>query len=88
MFSGSEELPPARSLLTRPQTEGILSTRHQSWSVIRSGAKSREAVPGQPEDVTMSQIQEHRVIEGIALPGPGEWWLDPVHTSVESWRAI
>jgi polyisoprenoid-binding protein YceI len=31
----------------------------------------------------MSQIQEDRVIEGIALPEPGEWQLDPVHTSVE-----
>jgi polyisoprenoid-binding protein YceI len=31
----------------------------------------------------MSQIQADRVIEGIALPEPGEWQLDPVHTSVE-----
>jgi polyisoprenoid-binding protein YceI len=31
----------------------------------------------------MSQIQEHCVIEGIALPEPGQWQLDPVHTSVE-----
>jgi polyisoprenoid-binding protein YceI len=30
----------------------------------------------------MSQIQ-HRVIEGIALPEPGEWQLDPAHTNVE-----
>jgi polyisoprenoid-binding protein YceI len=33
--------------------------------------------------MTMSQIQADRVIEGIALPEPGEWQLDPVHTSVE-----
>src|SRR5262249_38965317 len=32
---------------------------------------------------TMSQIQADRVIEGLALPEPGEWQLDPVHTSVE-----
>ncbi|MDQ6854517.1 MAG: YceI family protein [Actinomycetota bacterium] len=31
----------------------------------------------------MSQIQADRVIEGIALPDPGDWQLDPVHTSVE-----
>lgn len=31
----------------------------------------------------MSQIQADRVIEGIALPEPGDWQLDPVHTSVE-----
>ncbi|HYU38500.1 MAG TPA: YceI family protein [Acidimicrobiia bacterium] len=31
----------------------------------------------------MSQIQADRVIEGLALPEPGEWQLDPVHTSVE-----
>jgi polyisoprenoid-binding protein YceI len=31
----------------------------------------------------MSQIQADRVIEGIALPEPGDWELDPVHTSVE-----
>jgi polyisoprenoid-binding protein YceI len=33
--------------------------------------------------MTMSQIQADRVIEGIALPEPGDWQLDPVHTSVE-----
>src|SRR5947208_11567008 len=59
-------------------------TRHQSWSVARSGAKSRNRrFQRQREDVTMSQTQEGRVIEGIALPEPGEWQLDPVHTSVE-----
>jgi polyisoprenoid-binding protein YceI len=31
----------------------------------------------------MSQIQADRVVEGIALPEPGDWDLDPVHTSVE-----
>jgi polyisoprenoid-binding protein YceI len=31
----------------------------------------------------MAQIQEDRVIEGISLPEPGEWQLDPAHTSVE-----
>jgi polyisoprenoid-binding protein YceI len=31
----------------------------------------------------MSQIQQDRVIDGVALPEPGEWELDPVHTSVE-----
>jgi len=31
----------------------------------------------------MSQIQADRVIEGIALPEPGDWDLDPAHTSVE-----
>ncbi len=31
----------------------------------------------------MSQIQADRVIEGIALPEPGDWQLDPAHTSVE-----
>jgi len=31
----------------------------------------------------MSQIHADRVIEGIALPEPGDWQLDPVHTSVE-----
>jgi polyisoprenoid-binding protein YceI len=31
----------------------------------------------------MSKIQADRVIEGIALPEPGEWQIDPVHTSVE-----
>lgn len=31
----------------------------------------------------MSQIQADRVIEGIALPEPDDWQLDPVHTSVE-----
>lgn len=31
----------------------------------------------------MSQIRADRVIEGIALPEPGDWQLDPVHTSVE-----
>jgi polyisoprenoid-binding protein YceI len=31
----------------------------------------------------MSQIQADRVIEGIALPEPGGWQVDPVHTSVE-----
>jgi hypothetical protein len=33
----------------------------------------------------MSQIQEDRVVGGIALPEPGEWQLDPVHTSASSW---
>ena len=31
----------------------------------------------------MSQIQADHVIEGVALPDPGDWQLDPVHTSVE-----
>ena len=31
----------------------------------------------------MSQIQADRVIEGIELPEPGDWQLDPAHTSVE-----
>lgn len=31
----------------------------------------------------MTKIQADRVIDGLALPEPGEWQLDPVHTSVE-----
>ena len=31
----------------------------------------------------MTQTQTPRVIEGIQIPEPGDWQLDPVHTSVE-----
>lgn len=31
----------------------------------------------------MSQTEAARAVEGIKIPEPGEWQLDPVHTSVE-----
>jgi hypothetical protein len=31
----------------------------------------------------MSLTQAPQLIEGIELPEPGDWQLDPVHTSVE-----
>jgi polyisoprenoid-binding protein YceI len=34
-------------------------------------------------DTDMSQTQAVRSIEGIEIPEPGDWQLDPVHTSVE-----
>src|SRR5216684_45124 len=55
-------------------------TRHQSSFVTSPGTRGSRFAR---EDMTMSQIQEGRVIEGVALPEPGEWRLDPVHTSVE-----
>src|SRR4029450_675132 len=51
----------------------------QERSQVAGARDSRLAT----EDMTMSQIQEDHVIEGIALPEPGEWRLDPGHTSGE-----
>src|SRR4051794_29583115 len=54
-----------KPLLTRPQTGDIVDV---SSKLVCDQERS------------MSQIHEDRVIEGIALPEPGEWQLDPVHT--------
>jgi polyisoprenoid-binding protein YceI len=61
-------------------TDGFSCAEYGCWY---NRCSNKEIPRLATEDMTMSQIQADRAIEGIELPEPGDWQLDPVHTSVE-----